>query len=154
MRSTTCPNSRLTHLDSGNCGSESELKSNALAALKSWEIFLSIDCMVESDNESVIGLNTCLMMQGGLLRLILAFVGALLSELDDLMSKGWVQHCLDVLSMASLLLSVLDPFPLSLTLTSVGLSLDKWICLYLLRTLMYVASAVVNTFLFSCVILS
>ena len=51
-----CPERRLTHSDSGNCGSIGELRRDAFAALKSREIFSSIDCVAASDGKRDDGL--------------------------------------------------------------------------------------------------
>ena len=77
------PDRRLTHSDSGNCGSIGELRSDAFAALKSCETFSRIDCVAASDGERYDGFMSLHVTQGRLRMLIFGLVDLLSSDSED-----------------------------------------------------------------------
>ena len=78
-----CPERRLIHSDSGNCGSIGELRSDAFATLKSHEIFLRIDCVAASDSERYDGLVSLCVTQGRLQMLIFGLKDSSSSDSED-----------------------------------------------------------------------
>ena len=117
LRSMAHPERRLTHSDSGNCGSIGELRRDAFAALKSHKIFSRIDCVAASDGERDDGLVSLRVTQGRLQMLILGLEDSVSSDSED-----WVLHHLVTRLTSSSRSSSLESAVTSLSWAPVGLT--------------------------------